>query len=72
MVRDFFWDDEFRQKWDDMLVNAQTLEECPTTGTMTVHWVRKVSEACFCHPYLLILFVLFSHCFYVCAVPFLL
>ncbi|XP_022958669.1 uncharacterized protein LOC111459823 [Cucurbita moschata] len=46
MVRDFFWDDEFRQKWDDMLVSAQTLEECPTTGTMTVHWVRKFPFFC--------------------------
>ncbi|XP_022867898.1 uncharacterized protein LOC111387559 isoform X2 [Olea europaea var. sylvestris] len=41
MVRDFFWDDEFRAKWDDMLVHAETLEECPTTGTMMVQWVRK-------------------------------
>lgn len=47
MVRDFFWDDEFRQKWDDMLIRAQTLEDCHTTGAMTVHWVRKVSEVCF-------------------------
>lgn len=44
MVRDFFWDDEFRMKWDDMLLSAQTLEDCPSTGNMTVHWVRKVSE----------------------------
>lgn len=42
MVRDFFWDDEFRLKWDDMLTHASTLEECPTTGTMVVQWVRKV------------------------------
>lgn len=42
MVRDFFWDDEFRVKWDDMLIHAETLEECPTTGAMVVHWVRKV------------------------------
>ncbi|KAL2454183.1 Polyketide cyclase/dehydrase and lipid transport superfamily protein [Abeliophyllum distichum] len=41
MVRDFFWDDEFRAKWDDMLVHAETLEECPTTGTMMVQRVRK-------------------------------
>lgn len=49
MVRDFFWDDEFRMKWDDMLISAQTLEDCSTTGTMAVHWVRKVSEVCFFH-----------------------
>lgn len=42
LVRDFFWDDEFRLKWDDMLIHASILEECPTTGTMVVHWVRKV------------------------------
>ncbi|KAI5656288.1 hypothetical protein M9H77_25081 [Catharanthus roseus] len=46
MVRDFFWDDEFRLKWDDMLIHAETLEECPTTGTMTVQWVRKFPFFC--------------------------
>lgn len=45
-VRDFFGDDEFRvsNKWDDMLVYHKTLEECQTTGTMKVHWVRKVNN----------------------------
>jgi hypothetical protein len=42
IVRDLFWDDQFRPKWDDMLVNSTTLEECPTTGTMKVQWIRKV------------------------------
>lgn len=42
MLKDFFWDDEFRVKWDDMLIHAETLEECPSTGTMVVQWVRKV------------------------------
>ncbi|KAJ6417482.1 hypothetical protein OIU84_003244 [Salix udensis] len=46
MVRDFFWDDEFRAKWDDMLVHAETLEECPTRGTMVVQWVRKFPFFC--------------------------
>ncbi|VFQ59824.1 unnamed protein product [Cuscuta campestris] len=46
MVRDFFWDDEFRMKWDDMLIHAQTLEDCPTTGTMVVQWVRKFPFFC--------------------------
>ncbi|XP_022159579.1 uncharacterized protein LOC111025953 isoform X2 [Momordica charantia] len=46
MVRDFFWDDEFRMKWDDMLLSAQTLEDCPSTGNMTVHWVRKFPFFC--------------------------
>lgn len=42
MVRDFFWDDEFRLQWDDMLAYSATIEECPTTGTMVVQWIRKV------------------------------
>ncbi|KAL3834889.1 hypothetical protein ACJIZ3_009625 [Penstemon smallii] len=46
MLRDFFWDDEFRAKWDDMLIRAQTLEECPTTGTMLVQWIRKFPFFC--------------------------
>lgn len=46
LLRDFFWDDEFRLKWDDMIVNAETIEECPTTGTMVVHWVRKFPFFC--------------------------
>ncbi|CAH9089552.1 unnamed protein product [Cuscuta epithymum] len=46
VVRDFFWDDEFRLKWDEMLMHAETLEECPTTGTMMVRWVRKFPFFC--------------------------
>ncbi|PKA47706.1 hypothetical protein AXF42_Ash014483 [Apostasia shenzhenica] len=48
LVRDFFWDDEFRMtnKWDDMLLYHESLEECPTTGTMLVHWVRKFPFFC--------------------------
>ncbi|KAM7267962.1 hypothetical protein ACFE04_010128 [Oxalis oulophora] len=34
LLRDFFWDDEFRATWDDMLAQSLTLEECPTNGTM--------------------------------------
>ncbi|KAA8526073.1 hypothetical protein F0562_007827 [Nyssa sinensis] len=48
LVRDFFWDDDFRMKWDDMLIQAETLEECPTTGTMIVQWVRKVGKGYCC------------------------
>lgn len=44
MVRDLFWDDAFRPNWDDMLVKSTTLEECPTTGTMKVQWIRKVQN----------------------------
>ncbi|GAB4858109.1 hypothetical protein Ancab_016011 [Ancistrocladus abbreviatus] len=46
MVRDFFWDDEFRSKWDDMLIHHQTLQECQTTGAMLVQWVRKFPFFC--------------------------
>ncbi|CAI9093343.1 OLC1v1028823C1 [Oldenlandia corymbosa var. corymbosa] len=46
IVRDFFWDDEFRLKWDDMLLHAETLEESSATGTMVVQWVRKFPFFC--------------------------
>lgn len=46
MVRDFFWDDEFRSKWDDMLLYSSTLERCKDTGTMVVQWVRKFPFFC--------------------------
>ncbi|XVF38360.1 hypothetical protein REPUB_Repub20aG0094700 [Reevesia pubescens] len=46
VVRDFFWDDEFRPKWDTMLSYVKILEECPRTGTMTVHWIKKFPFFC--------------------------
>ncbi|KAM3373467.1 hypothetical protein ACQJBY_020101 [Aegilops geniculata] len=48
VVRDFFWDDDFRIKntWDDMLLEHETLEECTKTGTMVVRWVRKFPFFC--------------------------
>ncbi|CAL5028882.1 unnamed protein product [Urochloa decumbens] len=48
VVRDFFWDDDFRMKntWDDMLLQHETLEECTKTGTMVVRWVRKFPFFC--------------------------
>ncbi|KAL2463686.1 Polyketide cyclase/dehydrase and lipid transport superfamily protein [Forsythia ovata] len=46
LVRDFFWDDEFRPKWDPMLAYFKILEECPHTGTMTVHWIKKFPFFC--------------------------
>ncbi|ONK71728.1 uncharacterized protein A4U43_C04F11750 [Asparagus officinalis] len=48
MVRDFFWDDEFRtsNRWDDMLLQHTMLEECGKTGTMVVRWVRKFPFFC--------------------------
>ncbi|KAL2921674.1 StAR-related lipid transfer protein 7 mitochondrial [Bienertia sinuspersici] len=46
MVRDFFWDDEFRPKWDTMLIHSNIIEESRATGTMTVQWVRKFPFFC--------------------------
>ncbi|KAJ4830897.1 hypothetical protein Tsubulata_011130 [Turnera subulata] len=46
MVRDLFWDDDFRPKWDDMLVKASIVDVCPTTGAMVVHWTRKFPFFC--------------------------
>ncbi|XP_010099429.2 uncharacterized protein LOC21386794 [Morus notabilis] len=46
IVRDFFWDDHFRSKWDDMLAYSETISECPTTGTMVVQWIRKFPFFC--------------------------
>ncbi|KAE8698156.1 putative beta-1,3-galactosyltransferase 6 [Hibiscus syriacus] len=55
MVRDFFWDDEFRakSKWDEMLLSAETLESSATDGTMVVHWVRKFPFFCSDREYLI-------------------
>ncbi|XP_045810379.1 uncharacterized protein LOC123904802 isoform X3 [Trifolium pratense] len=46
LVRDFFWDDEYRLRWDDMIVHASTIQECEVTGTMIVQWVRKFPFFC--------------------------
>ncbi|KAL3507700.1 hypothetical protein ACH5RR_033082 [Cinchona calisaya] len=46
LVRDFFWDDEFRPKWDPMLTYFKILEECPHNGTMIVHWIKKFPFFC--------------------------
>ncbi|KAL9225449.1 hypothetical protein vseg_001373 [Gypsophila vaccaria] len=46
MLRDFFWDDEFRPKWDNMLIQHETLEESHTDGTMIVQWTRKFPFFC--------------------------
>lgn len=46
MVRDFFWDDEFRSKWDNMLIHYEILEKSQTSGTMIVQWVRKFPFFC--------------------------
>ncbi|KAI3756763.1 hypothetical protein L1987_56586 [Smallanthus sonchifolius] len=46
LVRDFFWDDEFRPKWDPMLTYVKILEECRHTGTMIVNWIKKFPFFC--------------------------
>ncbi|XP_008786105.2 uncharacterized protein LOC103704543 isoform X1 [Phoenix dactylifera] len=46
LVRDFFWDDDFRLKWDPMLAYFTTLEEFPQSGTTIVHWIKKFPFFC--------------------------
>ncbi|KAI4345758.1 hypothetical protein L6164_012854 [Bauhinia variegata] len=46
LVRDFFWDDEFRPKWDTMLAYRNLLEECSETGMTIVHWIKKFPFFC--------------------------
>ncbi|RWR86593.1 START domain-containing protein [Cinnamomum micranthum f. kanehirae] len=46
LVRDFFWDDEFRAKWDPMMSYFKLLEECPHTGISVVHWIKKFPFFC--------------------------
>ncbi|KAJ6418865.1 hypothetical protein OIU84_002109 [Salix udensis] len=46
IVRDFFWDDDFRAKWDDMLAYSAILDKCSITGTMLMHWIRKFPFFC--------------------------
>ncbi|OIW21657.1 hypothetical protein TanjilG_07183 [Lupinus angustifolius] len=46
IVRDLFWDDEFRSRWDDLLIKSTILADCPTTGNMKVHWIRKFPFFC--------------------------
>nr|XP_028951595.1 uncharacterized protein LOC103425717 isoform X2 [Malus domestica] len=53
LVRDFFWDDEFRPKWDPMLTYFKILGECPQTGTMIVHWIKKFPFFCSDREYLI-------------------
>ncbi|VFQ85384.1 unnamed protein product [Cuscuta campestris] len=46
LVKDFFWDDEFRLKWDPMLAYFKILHECPQNGFMIVHWIKKFPFFC--------------------------
>ncbi|XP_077250120.1 uncharacterized protein LOC143889704 [Tasmannia lanceolata] len=54
LMRDFYWDDEFRTTWDDRLVYFRTLEESPRTGTMIVRWIRKFPFFCNDREYIII------------------
>lgn len=53
MVKDFYWDDEFRSKWDDMLIYTKSLEVCTETGSEVAHWVRKFPFFCSDREYLI-------------------
>ncbi|XP_076898605.1 uncharacterized protein LOC143552218 [Bidens hawaiensis] len=46
LLRDFFWDDDLRLKWDDMLLHATILEEYPDIGASVVHWIRRFPFFC--------------------------
>ncbi|XP_078436780.1 uncharacterized protein LOC144707516 [Wolffia australiana] len=46
LVRDFFWDDDFRLKWDHMLSHFELLKEFPCTGISVVHWIKKFPFFC--------------------------
>ncbi|KVI07520.1 START domain-containing protein [Cynara cardunculus var. scolymus] len=46
LLRDFFWDDDLRLKWDDMLLHATTLEEFRDVGASVVHWIRRFPFFC--------------------------
>lgn len=49
-MRDFFWDDQFRAHWDDMLIHSKVWEEDKETGSLIVQWVRKVWVFDMLHP----------------------
>ncbi|KAF8732086.1 hypothetical protein HU200_016046 [Digitaria exilis] len=46
LVRDFFWDGDFRLKWDPMLAYSKTLDEVPQNGTTIVHYIKKFPFFC--------------------------
>ncbi|XP_004298241.1 PREDICTED: stAR-related lipid transfer protein 7, mitochondrial-like isoform X1 [Fragaria vesca subsp. vesca] len=54
ILRDFFWDDEFRPRWDKMLIHSKVLSTCLQTGTMIVHWIRKLPLFCSAREYIII------------------
>ncbi|ONM15241.1 Polyketide cyclase/dehydrase and lipid transport superfamily protein [Zea mays] len=46
LVRDFFWDGDFRLKWDPMLAYCKSLDEFPQNGATIVHWIKKFPFFC--------------------------
>ncbi|KAH7282891.1 hypothetical protein KP509_35G051800 [Ceratopteris richardii] len=46
IVKDFYWDDEFRHKWDDMIILTKSRESCTATGAEIAHWIRKFPFFC--------------------------
>eukprot|EP00250_Pteridium_aquilinum_P010289 c19271_g1_i1 orf=257-1570(-) len=46
IVRDFFWDDEFRREWDDLIKSANCFEACTETGESVSHWIKKFPFFC--------------------------
>lgn len=46
IVKDFFWDDEFRHEWDDLIMSANCFEGCNETGESITHWVKKFPFFC--------------------------
>uniref|UniRef100_A0A804RLT8 START domain-containing protein n=1 Tax=Zea mays TaxID=4577 RepID=A0A804RLT8_MAIZE len=46
LVRDFFWDGDFRLKWDPMLAYSKSLDEFPQNGATIVHWIKKFPFFC--------------------------
>lgn len=53
LVKDFYWDDEFRSVWDDMLIYTKALEGCEDTGAEIAHWIRKFPFFCSDREYLI-------------------
>ncbi|KAH7292626.1 hypothetical protein KP509_29G078300 [Ceratopteris richardii] len=53
IVKDFYWDDEFRPEWDDMIIYTKSLESCTDTGAEIAHWVRKFPFFCSNREYLI-------------------
>ncbi|KAH7425278.1 hypothetical protein KP509_11G047800 [Ceratopteris richardii] len=53
LVKDFYWDDEFRLTWDDMLISAKSLECCTVTGSEIVRWEKKFPFFCSNREYLI-------------------